>query len=79
MAPSEVKWPITGLECKEFWDGLSIKREFICVYACIEDLWAGSQSCLFPNPRDFHSDPGNIVMTAELMQHPVMVLCVCFP
>lgn len=33
---------------------------------------AGSESCLFQSPGGFHSASGNVVMTAELMQHPVM-------
>lgn len=47
--------------------------------ACIAESYAGSESCLFQSPGELHLAPDNVVMPAELMQHPVMLLCVRFP
>lgn len=41
----------------------------------MSELFTGSERCLFQSSREFHTAPGNVVMTAEIMPHPVMLLC----
>lgn len=61
--------------------GVKVKGTCVNTGSCasVAERHTGSESCLTGSSREFHSAPGNTVTMAELMQHPVMMLCGCSP